>query len=157
MSSRKHIFIKRVACLATLLIFLLSCTGGDDDGRRLGEMIVGTWQRGWSAGDVVIDGETDLSPENFSYDRFVFHDDGTYNGMMRKGTFEVRDVNGEVVFEGNYQCDNHNLKLESGEGGGSRQAILAQVLSFTDDTIQLQYVNESYHVTVSLIIRKLPD
>lgn len=119
-------------------------------------MIVGTWQRGWSAGDVVIDGETDLSPENFSYDRFVFHDDGTYNGMMRKGTFEVRDVNGEVVFEGNYQCDNHNLKLESGEGGGSRQAILAQVLSFTDDTIQLQYVNESYHATVSLIIRKLP-
>lgn len=141
--------------LLLLSILFLSCAGGDDDGRRLGEMIIGTWQRGWNAGDVVIDGETDISPEDFSYDRFVFHDDGSYNGMVRKGTFLIMDTEGEVVFTGNYQCDNHNLKLES-TGDEGRQVILAQVISFTEDTIQLQYVNENFHVTISLILRKLP-
>ena len=29
----------------TALLCLYSCDGGDDDGRRLGEVIVGTWQR----------------------------------------------------------------------------------------------------------------
>lgn len=156
MSSKKYRFVNRVACLATLLLCFLSCTGGDDDGRRLGETIVGTWQRGWNPGDVVIDGDTELQPENFSYDQFVFHDDGTYNGMVRKGTFFIKDMDGEIVFEGNYQCDNSNLKLE-GTDAQSRQVILAQVVSFTEETIRLQYVNESYHVTVSMILRKLSN
>ena len=38
------------------LLLLASCGGGDDDGRRLGENIVGIWQRGWEEGDVVIEG-----------------------------------------------------------------------------------------------------
>ena len=33
------------------LLFFVSCGGGDDDGRRLGEVIVGTWQRGWGLYD----------------------------------------------------------------------------------------------------------
>lgn len=52
-------FLYRAAMVAAL-VFLTACGGGDDDGRRLGEMIVGTWQRGWGEGDVVIDGDTDL-------------------------------------------------------------------------------------------------
>ena len=94
------------------LLLLASCGGGDDDGRRLGEVIVGTWQRGWGEGDVVIEGNTDLRPENFAYDQFVFNDDGSYNGMVRNGTFIAYDTHGSVIFEGKYQCDNHNMKLE---------------------------------------------
>ena len=94
------------------LFFLIGCGSGDDDGRRLGEQIVGTWQRGWGEGDVVIEGETDLGPQNFTYDRFVFHDDGTYNGMVRKGTFLSTDKDGDIILEGNYQCDNYNLRLD---------------------------------------------
>ena len=74
--------INKVACLATLF-FLLGCGTGDDDGRRLGDFIVGTWQRGWGEGDVVIEGNTDLEPENLAYDKFMFRADGSYNGMMR--------------------------------------------------------------------------
>ena len=76
MLSKKLLY--RAACLAALL-FVFACGGGDDDGRRLGEVIVGTWQRGWGEGDVVIEGDTDLRPENFAYDQFVFNDDGSYN------------------------------------------------------------------------------
>ncbi|MBR3111418.1 MAG: hypothetical protein IKH35_09575 [Prevotella sp.] len=128
-----------------------SCGGGDDDGRRLGEVIVGTWQRGWGEGDVVIEGDTDLRPENFAYDQFVFNDDGSYNGMVREGTFIAYDTYGNVIFEGKYQCDNHNMRLEpDGEG-----KMLAQVVYFTDDTLQLRYENEQYNVTVTFIVRKL--
>ena len=114
-------------------------------------LFVGTWQRGWGEGDVVIEGDTELGPENFLYDRFVFNDDGSYNGMLRKGSFVAIDVDGDIISEGTYQCDNHNLKLESVDGQGRR----ALVESFTDDTIQLQYVSDDYNVTVTLIIRKL--
>ena len=138
--------------LLFLLSFLfLSCGGGDDDGQRLGEVIVGTWQRGWDKGDIVIDGDTELRPGDFAYDQFVFRDDGTYNGMVRKGTFVAYDTKGYIIFEGDYQCDNHNMRLEpKGEG-----KMLAQVVFFTDNTLQLRYENEEYHVTVTFIVRKL--
>ena len=137
--------------LLFLLSFLfLSCGGGDDDGQRLGEVIVGTWQRGWDKGDIVIDGDTELKPEDFAYDQFVFRDDGTYNGMVRKGTFVAYDTKGYIIFEGDYQCDNHNMRLEpKGEG-----KMLAQVVFFTDNTLQLRYENEEYHVTVTFKVRK---
>ena len=142
-----------ISFLFSLSTFLLtSCGSGDDDGRRLGEVIVGTWQRGWGEGDVIFEGETELTPENFTYDRFEFHDDGSYNGMVRKGTFISYDTNGSVIFEGRYQCDNHNLKLEPSTIDG---AILAQVVSFTDDTIRLKYTFDDYSLSVTLIIRKL--
>ena len=142
--------IYRAVCLAALF-FTLACGGGDDDGRRLGEMIVGTWQRGWGEGDVIIEGDTELTPDNFTYDRFEFHGDGSYNGMVRKGTFVAYDINGFIIFEGNYQCDNHNLRLEP----NGAEKMLAQVVSFTDDTIVLRYENEDYNVTVTIIVRKL--
>ena len=141
----------RAVCL-TALFFLFACGSGDDDGRRLGELIVGTWQRGWNEGDVVIEGDTELKPENFAYDRFEFHDDGSYNGMVRKGTFIAYDFEGYVIFDGTYQCDNHNMKLEPSTGEGT---MLAQVLSFSDDTLVLRYENEQYNVTITFIIRKL--
>ena len=143
--------IYRAACLAALF-FALSCGGGDDDGRRFGEIIVGTWQRGWGEGDVIVEGETELSPENFAYDRFEFNADGSYNGMVRKGTFVAYDTYGNIIYEGTYQCDNHNMKLEPSTGEGK---MLAQVVSFTDDTVILCYENEDYNITVTFIVRKL--
>ena len=127
------------------LFLIVSCGGGDDDGRRLGETIIGTWQRG----EVVIDGDTELQPEDIDLDQFVFQADGTYNGMVRQGTFVATDVEGETVMEGSYKCDNSTLRMESG-----RQVIVAQVAAFSDDMIQLRYVNETYHVTVSLTLRR---
>ena len=139
------------AVFLTALLFLSACGNGDDDGQRLGELIVGTWQRGWGDNDVIIEGDTELKPENFTYDRFVFHDDGSYNGMVRKGTFIAYDTEGYVIYEGNYQCDNHNLKLEPSTGEGT---ILAQVMTFTENTLMLRYENEQYNVTVTFIIYK---
>lgn len=153
MSSKKF-FLYRAACLMAALLFFLGCTGGDDDGRRLGEMIVGTWQRGWGEGDVVIDGDTELQPENFTYDKFVFNNDGTYNGMVRKGTFVTIDKEGELIFEGDYQCDNSSLRLEFLDEGGRKQKILAQIVSFTEHEILLRYDSDEWGVTVSLKIRK---
>jgi hypothetical protein len=128
------------------LFLIVSCGGGDDDGRRLGETIVGTWQ----CGEVVIDGDTELQPEDINLDKFVFQADGTYNGMVRQGSFVATDIEGETVMEGSYKCDNSTLRMESG-----RQVIVAQVAAFSDDMVQLRYVNETYHVTVSLTLRKL--
>ena len=138
--------------LSSFLFF--SCGGGDDDGRRLGELIVGTWQRGWGEEDVIIEGDTDIEPENFAYDTFVFMSDGKYNGMVRDGSFLVYDDAGDVLYEGQYRCDNSNLRLEFVDGTGKKQKILAQVLSFTDDMMTLRYENEDYNVTVTLILRK---
>ena len=153
MSSKKF-FLYRAACLMAALLFFSGCTGGDDDGRRLGEMIVGTWQRGWGEGDVVIDGDTELQPENFTYDKFIFNNDGTYNGMVRKGTFVTIDKEGGLIFEGDYQCDNSNLRLEFLDEGGRKQKILAQIVSFTEYEILLRYDSDEWGVTVSLKIRK---
>jgi hypothetical protein len=44
-------------------LLAVSCSGGDDDGRRLGEEIVGTWQRGWNEGDIIIEGDTSVYPK----------------------------------------------------------------------------------------------
>jgi len=157
-SVNKRIITRVVRCFFILftihysLITLSSCGSGDDDGRRLGELIVGTWQRGWNEGDVIIEGETDLKPENFAYDRFEFNDDGSYNGMVRNGSFIAFDTEGFVIFDGTYQCDNYNMKLEPSTGEGT---MLAQVVSFTDDTLKLRYENEQYNVTITFIIRKL--
>ena len=139
------------------LIFMLGCGAGDDDGQRLGELIVGTWQRGWGEGDVIIEGDTDLEPENFTYDKFIFMPDGKYNGMVRDGSFSAYDDFGDLIYDGTYRCDNNNLKLQFTDDGGHKQTILAQVLSFTDDTINLRYENEDYNVTVTLIIRKIEE
>ena len=113
-----------------LSLITISCGTGDDDGRRLGELIVGTWQRGWGEGDVIIEGDTNLEPEH--YDEF-----------------------GDVIYEGQYRCDNNNLKLEFTDEEGRKQKILAQVLSFTEDTMTIRYENEEYNVTVTLILRRL--
>ena len=142
------------AVIMAALIFTCSCGAGDDDGQRLGEYIVGTWYRGWDKGDVIIEGDTDLEPESFSYDKFVFMPDGKYNGMMRSGSFSAYDVFGDILYEGTYRCDNNNLRLEYVNESGSTQKILAQVMSFTEDTITLRYENEEYNVTVTMIIRK---
>lgn len=132
--------------MTAALFLIVACGGGDDDGRRLGETIVGTWQ----CGEVVIDGDTELQPEDINLDKFVFQADGTYNGMVRQGSFVATDIEGETVMEGSYKCDNSTLRIESG-----RQVIVAQVAAFSDDMVQLRYVNETYHVTVSLTLRKL--
>ena len=80
------------------LLCLFSCSGGDDDGRRLGEEIVGTWQRGWGEGDIIIEGDPDTKPDNLTYDLFYFYGDGDYNGMVRKGSFLSVDTEGEMIF-----------------------------------------------------------
>ena len=151
MLSKKTIW--RAAFLAALL-FLPACGTGDDDGRRLGEVIVGIWQRGWGEGDVIIGGQTDLQPENFSYDRFEFLGDGSYNGMVRKGSFSAWSFSGSLICEGTYQCDNNNMKLEFRDSEGVERKILAQVVSFTDDTVWLCYEDETHHVSVTFVIRK---
>ena len=144
-----------VSFLFLLSSFLLtSCGTGDDSGERLGEMIVGTWQRGWGEGDVVVEGDTQWRPEDFSYDLFIFRADGTYNGMMRSGTFTALDDVGDVIYEGNYRCDNSNLRLEFIDESGQKQTLLMRVLAFNDGSIRLQYDNEQYNITVTLIIRR---
>ena len=156
MLSKKIKYIYR-AVLMTALLCLFSCSGGDDDGRRLGEEIVGTWQRGWNEGDIIIEGDPDTKPDNFTYDLFYFYGDGKYNGMVRDGSFLTVDTDGEMIFEGTYQCDNNNLKLDCVNSEGESRKILAQVLRFTDKEMQIRYVNDEYDVTVTVIIRKVSD
>ena len=137
----------------TALLCLYSCDGGDDDGRRLGEVIVGTWQRD----EIIIDDDTSIKPEDLTYDLFYFYGDGDYNGMVRTGSFLTVDTVGEMIFDGSYQCDNNNLKLDCVNSSGERRKILAQVLSFTDNQMQIRYVIDEYDVTVTVIIRKISD
>jgi len=148
--------VKQLSVLFLLLLFT-ACGTGDDDGRRLGDLIVGTWQRGWGEGDVVIEGDTDLKPDNFTYDQFVFRNDGKYNGMVRKGTFTAYDYNGKIIYEGDYQCDNNNLKLEYLDEGNVKRSILAQVVSFTENSVLIRYDYEQNSITVTFIIRKLSN
>ena len=148
--------IYRAALVAALILFT-ACGGGDDDGRRLGEMIVGTWQRGWGEGDVVIEGDTDLEPESFTYDQFVFRGDGDYNGMVRKGTFSSYDTQGRVIYEGDYLCDNNNLKLQYLDESDVKRTILAQVVDFDESSIWIRYEEEQHNIAVTFIIRKLSN
>ena len=67
------------------------------------------------------------------------------------------DTDGEMIFEGTYQCDNNNLKLDCVNSSGEPRKILAQILSFTDNQMQIRYVNDEYDVTVTVIIRKVSD
>ena len=145
--------------MATIVVAIFSfwnCGGGDDDGLRLGEMIVGTWNRGWGPGDVVIEGNTDFKPEDFSYDYFIFKDDGTYNGMVREGSFSSYDEFGDLVYEGKYKCDNNNLKLEYVDEEGVNRKVLAQVLMFNEESLKIQYDYDSggKKITVTMILRK---
>ena len=155
----------RKASLAGLLLLLLTgCGVGDDNGERLGEYIVGTWQRGWGPGDVIIegspvdeDGEAQWTPEKFNYDKFVFHDDGTYNGMVRSGSFYILGTQGDTVFVGNYKCDNSTLKMDLSNQEGQRQTILALIRSFTETTMVISYDAEEMGVsglTVQMTLRK---
>jgi hypothetical protein len=120
-------------------------------------MIVGTWQRGWGEGDVVIEGNTELEPDNFTYDQFVFRGDGAYNGMVRKGSFSAYDDYGRIIYEGDYQCDNNNLKLQYIDTDGIKRTILAQVVEFSDTSIRFRYEEEQHNITVTFIIRKLSN
>lgn len=142
------------AAVVVALFSFWNCGGGDDDGRRLGDYIVGNWQRGWGKGDVIIEGDTDFQPEDFSYDLFVFKGDGTYNGMVRDGSFTTIDEFGDVIYEGRFRCDNNNLKMEFTDEEGRKQTLLAQVLAFTEDTLKIRYENEEYNVAVTMILRK---
>lgn len=152
--------MKKLLLLLLPLLFLTGCGGGDDDGRRLGNLIVGTWQRGWEDGDVVIEGETEWRPEDFAFDLFVFRDDGNYNGMVRSGSFSSYDFSGYILYEGTYRCDNHNLKLEFTDNQGRQDTILAQILSFTETDLVVKVKRDgtlngsAVSVTVTMKLRK---
>jgi hypothetical protein len=139
------------------LFTLTSCGSGDDDGSRLAEQIVGTWYRGWEEGDVEIIGDVDVAPEDFLYYYFTFSGDGTYNGMVRDGSFCAYDIYDHTIYAGTYKCDNDNLRLEYSQGS-QKQKIQAQVLSFDETTIKLEYKNTDMKVpfTVRLKLSTTP-
>ena len=142
---RKHIktLVNSLLLLFTIhcsLFTLISCGSGDDDGSRLAEQIVGTWYRGWEEGDVEIIGDVDVAPEDFLYYYFTFSGDGSYNGMVRDGSFCAYDIYDHTIYTGTYKCDNDNLRLEYSQGS-QKQKIQAQVLSFDETTIKLEYKN----------------
>ena len=145
--------VARASAFFFILCLLISCTGGDDDGRRLGDTIVGTWQRGTNPDDVVIEG-ADMDPDELAIQRLSFLDDGTYNGMVRKGSFQAYDKNGMLTSTGTYQCDNNNLRLEYIDEYGDNQKLLAQVISFTESMMQLRYVMGAVGVTITVTVRK---
>ena len=140
------------------LFTLISCGSGDDDGSRLAEQIVGTWYRGWEEGDVEIIGDVDLKPEDFIYHYFVFSGDGSYNGMVRDGSFCSYDTDGDTIYAGTYKCDNDNLRLEYLQGN-QKQKIQARVMSFDDKTLKLEYKNTDLDVpiTVRLKLSTIPS
>ena len=139
------------------LFTLTSCGSGDDDGSRLAEQIVGTWYRGWEEGDVEIIGDVDVAPEDFLYYYFTFSGDGSYNGMVRDGSFCAYDIYDHTIYTGTYKCDNDNLRLEYSQGS-QKQKIQAQVLSFDETTIILEYKNTDMKVpfTVRLKLSTTP-
>ena len=143
--------------ISLLLLFLLSCGSGDDDGSRLAEQIVGTWYRGWGEGDVEIIGDVGFKPDDFSYHYFTFNGDGTYNGMVRDGSFYAIDTHEDTIYVGTYKCDNDNLRLEY-TSSGQKQKIQARVLSFDEMTIRLEYKNtdQDMPVTVRLKLSSTP-
>lgn len=152
--------MKKLLYLVFLLPLMLSCGVGDDDGERLGDYIVGTWLRGWEEGDVIIEGsplneEGDpiYTPSKFAYDKFIFKDDGEYNGMRRTGSFVTTSIDGDTIFAGNYRCDNNNLELNILNEGRS-QKILSQVQSFSESIMTIRYHHDEYNITVILRLKK---
>ena len=92
-----------------------------------------------------------------SYDKFIFNGDGTYNGMIRTGTFTVLGKLGETIFTGDYKCDNSNLKMDFTNEDGQRGTILALVRSFTETTLIISYEAEELGVSgirVQMTLRK---
>ena len=136
-----------------LLPLLVGCGSGDDDGSRLAEQIVGTWYRGWEEGDVEIIGDVSVSPEDFIYHYFKFDDNGTYNGMVRDGSFCAFDIYGDTIYAGSYKCDNDNLRLEYTSEGNRKQKIQARVLSFDDMAFKLEYKNTDTDVPFTVRIK----
>ena len=130
--------IARASAFFILLFLLIGCAGGDDDGRRIGDTIVGTWQRGTNPDDVVIEGDSELA----------------YNGMVRKGSFQALSKDGEITSEGTYQCDNSNLRLEYIDEYSEKQKLLMQVVSFTEEVVRLRYVMGTFGVTITVNIYK---
>jgi len=133
-------------------LLLLSCGTGDDDGARLAEQIVGTWYRGWAEGDVEIIGDVKVKPEDFSYHYFTFKGDGSYNGMVRDGSFSAIDTFGDTIYAGTYKCDNDNLRLEY-TNSGQKQKIQARVLSFDQLAIRLEYKNADAETPVTVRLK----
>ncbi len=140
--------------LCFFILPLISCGGGDDDGRRLGEQIVGTWLRGWNEGDVIIEGSEEYDPDNFDLDHLEFSADGTYNGMVRSGSFVAYNELNLIMYKGSYRCDNNNLKLEYTDTDGMQGVILAQVLSFSESEMWVKYTDDNSNITVTMVVRK---
>ena len=144
--------LRKVSLAGLLLLLLTGCGVGDDNGERLGEYIVGTWQRGWGPGDVIIEGAPEpedpddpgWTPERFSYDKFIFNGDGL-------------GKQGETIFTGDYKCDNSNLKMDFTNEDGQRGTILALVRSFTETTLIISYEAEELGasgIRVQMTLRK---
>ena len=74
--------------------------------------------------------------------------------MIREGSFACYDEYGIVIYEGQYRCDNNNLKLTFTDEGGRKQTILAQVLQFSENTLKIKYEEEDSGITVTMVIRK---
>ena len=146
--------IARASAFFVLLLLLIGCTGGDDDGRRIGDTIVGTWYRGTNPDDVVIEGDAELDPDALPIQKLIFLGDGSYNGMVRKGSFQALSKDGEITSEGTYQCDNSNLRLEYIDEYSEKQKLLMQVVSFTEDVVRLRYVMGTFGVTITVNIYK---
>jgi len=146
--------IARASAFFVLLLLLIGCTGGDDDGRRIGDTIVGTWHRGTNPDDVVIEGDAELDPDALPIQKLIFLGDGSYNGMVRKGSFQALSKDGEITSEGTYQCDNSNLRLEYIDEYSEKQKLLMQVVSFTEEVVRLRYVMGTFGVTITVNIYK---
>lgn len=115
---------------------------------------MGTWQRGTNPDDVVIDGDAELDPDELPIQELVFLGDGTYNGMVRKGSFQAFSQDGRMTSKGTYQCDNSNLRLEYLDEYDEKQKLLMQVISFTEQVVQLRYVMDAIGVTITVNIYK---
>ena len=131
------------ACLAAL-IMCLSCGTGDDDGSRLGDVIVGSWYRD----SLALESDSIFDPEDFTHHRFDFRGDGSYNGMVRQGSFTSISRFGNVINEGTYKCDNDNLRMEYVDDEGVKQTVLSRILSYTDSTIYLNSKFDSGEIDV---------
>ena len=77
--------------------------------------------------------------------------------MVRKGTFSSYDTQGRVIYEGDYLCDNNNLKLQYLDESDVKRTILAQVVDFDESSIWIRYEEEQHNIAVTFIIRKLSD